>query len=71
LAGVVVHTAGLAGLPGYPTMFVSVAAAFAVVAVVYALTASRQRLPRRTVRPVAVVRLVESAGENEVVGCRP
>ena len=52
LAGVVIHTSGLLGLPGYPVMFVTVATAFALVAVVYALTASRQRLPRRTVRPI-------------------
>ena len=38
MAGAIVHFGGAAGLPGYPIMFVSVAAALGLVGVVYGLT---------------------------------
>ena len=67
LAGAIVHFGGSLGLPGYPMMFVSSAGAFAMVGVVYALTGSRQRSPRRKIRPQYRAAQLESTAEPTLV----
>jgi len=49
-AGAIVHFSGRLGLPGYPTMFTSVAATLAVAGVVYGLSRRRKKRPRPSTR---------------------
>ena len=76
MAGAIVHFSGRVGLPGYPTMFVSVAALLGLVGAAYGLTnwgengrPSKIRRPRgrrfvRPAQPVAERPLIEVAGKG-------
>jgi len=67
IAGWIVHSSSLAGLPGYPIMFGSVAAMFGVVAAIFAFSTPGPRrepapsvhLPAASVRPTAAADAVE------------
>lgn len=68
LAGAIVHFSGTVGLPGYPTMFVTVAAVLGLAGVVYGLTGTvptvrHPNLARVRRKPTAV-----PGGERPLVG---
>ncbi len=65
IAGWIVHTSAKVGLPGYPIMFLSVAAMFGIVAAIFALsTSTRRRKPAASLRAAQLSRRLAAEKET-------